>query len=156
MLSFVFAVAWFGFNLGPMRRHERRAIEDAELYDPSHGDVPGETGENLPAREDGRVSDLIVPVLTLIGVTVAGALYLGITRTEGGLTALAVMENTDVILALFYGGLAPRRRRRAAAAPGDATGSGRAGRARRPALDDHRRDDRLPRVGDRRDHRRAR
>ena len=105
-LLFVFAVAWFGFNFGPMRRHERRAIEDAELYDPSHGAVPGETGQNLPIREDGRVSDLIIPVLTLIGVTVAGALYLGISRTEGALTALAVMENTDVILALFYGGLA--------------------------------------------------
>jgi tetracycline resistance efflux pump len=105
-LLFVFAVAWFGFNLGSMRRHERRAIEDGELYDASHGDVPGETGQNLPTREDGRVSDLIVPVLTLIGVTVAGALYLGISRTEGALTALKVMENTDVILALFYGGLA--------------------------------------------------
>jgi tetracycline resistance efflux pump len=45
-------------------------------------------------------------VLTLVGVTVLLALWLGITRTEGELTALQVLANTDVILSLFYGGLA--------------------------------------------------
>jgi tetracycline resistance efflux pump len=39
-------------------------------------------------------------------VTVGGALWIGIAGTEGALTPLQVLANADVILALFYGGLA--------------------------------------------------
>ncbi|MGH8866837.1 MAG: Na+/H+ antiporter NhaC family protein [Actinomycetes bacterium] len=105
-LLFVFAVAYFGFDFGPMRRHERRAVEEGVLFDPSAGTVPGETNQDLPARDDGRVSDLTLPVLTLIGFTVAGAIYIGISETDGAITPMQVLANTDVILALFYGGLA--------------------------------------------------
>ena len=105
-LLFVFAVAYFGLSFGPMRRHERRAIEDGVLYDETRGSVPGETSPKLPTRDDGRVSDLALPVLTLIGATVLIALWLGIANTDGPITPLQVLANTDVILALFYGGLA--------------------------------------------------
>src|SRR3712207_1120723 len=105
-ILFVFAVAYFGLNFGPMRRHERRALEEGELVDTSHGPVPGETDRNLPTREDGRVSDLVLPVATLIGVTVILALWIGISGTEGAITPMQVLANTDVIISLFYGGLA--------------------------------------------------
>ena len=105
-ILFVFAVAYFGLNFGPMRKHERRAVEDGALFDASHGPVPGEADRNLPTREDGRVSDLVLPVATLIGVTVIGALWIGISNTEGAITPMQVLANTDVIISLFYGGLA--------------------------------------------------
>ncbi|MGH3306604.1 MAG: Na+/H+ antiporter NhaC family protein [Nocardioides sp.] len=105
-LAFVFAVAYFGLSFGPMRRHDELATESGVLFDDSRGPVPGETGHNLPTSDNGRVTDLVLPVLTLIGVTVAGALWLGISNTDGPLTMMGVLENAEVIKALFYGGLA--------------------------------------------------
>jgi tetracycline resistance efflux pump len=105
-LLFVFTVAAFGLNFGPMRRHEERAVHDGDLWDQSRGSVPGEADRKLRQRSDGRVSDLLLPVGVLIGVTLALALWIGITGTDGELTAMQVLANTDVIKALFYGGLA--------------------------------------------------
>jgi len=105
-ILFVFAVAYFGLNFGPMRKHERRAVEEGTLFDASHGPVPGEASRNLPTREDGKVRDLMLPVATLIGVTLILALWIGISNTQGAITPMQVLANTDVIISLFYGGLA--------------------------------------------------
>jgi tetracycline resistance efflux pump len=105
-LLFVLPVAYFGLDFGPMRKHERRAVEDGVLFDASQGAVPGEADRDLPTRDDGRVSDLVLPVATLIGVTVVGALWIGISNTDGPITPMQVLANTDVIISLFYGGLA--------------------------------------------------
>jgi tetracycline resistance efflux pump len=105
-LVFVFAVAYFGLSFGPMRRHDELATERGVLFDDSHGPIPGEMSHDLPTGDNGRVGDLLLPVLTLIGITVAGALWLGISNTDGPLTTMGVLENAEVIKALFYGGLA--------------------------------------------------
>jgi len=99
-LVLVVAVAYLGLNFGPMRRHEERAVEEGVLVDASKGNVPGEASGDLPARSDGRVGDLVWPVVILIGVTVVLALWLGITRTEGSVTAMRILANTDVIFSL--------------------------------------------------------
>lgn len=104
-LLFVFCVAYFGFNFGPMRRHEKRAVEEGVLVDTSRGNPPGEAARNLPASEDGRVSDLILPVVTLIVTTLIGTVWIGVAATDGAITPMQVLANTDVILALFYAGL---------------------------------------------------
>jgi tetracycline resistance efflux pump len=105
-ILFVFAVAYFGLNFGPMRKHERRAVEEGDLVDTSHGFVPGEANRSLPTREDGKVRDLVLPVVTLIGVTLILALWIGISNTDGAITPMQILANTDVIISLFYGGLA--------------------------------------------------
>ncbi|MGY1706237.1 Na+/H+ antiporter NhaC family protein [Geodermatophilus sp. SYSU D00697] len=105
-LLLVIAVAWLTIDLGPMRRHERAAIERGVLFDDSRGAVPGETDRNLPTRGDGRIGDLLWPVATLLGVTVVGAVWLGIAGAEGSLSPMDILTNTDVILALFYGTIA--------------------------------------------------
>jgi tetracycline resistance efflux pump len=104
-LLFVFAVAYFRLDFGPMRRWEQRAITEGIVTGPSSGPVPGEMDESLPIRDDGKVADLVAPVLTLIGVTVAGTVWIGITETDGPVTPTAILANTNVILALFFGGL---------------------------------------------------
>lgn len=104
-LLFVFCVAYFGFDFGPMRKHEKRAIEEGTLVDTSRGAVPGEADRNLPTREDGRVSDLVLPVVILIVTAVIGTLWIGIAGTDGAITPMQVLANTDVIQALFYSGL---------------------------------------------------
>lgn len=104
-LLFVFAVAYFGFNFGPMRRHEKRAAEDGVLFDSTRGEPPGEADTNLPVDENGKVRDLILPVVILIGAAVIGTLWIGIAGTDGPVTPMQILANTDVILALFYAGL---------------------------------------------------
>jgi tetracycline resistance efflux pump len=97
------AVACFSIDFGPMRRHERAAVEKGVLFDASRGAVPGEADRNLQTRSDGRIGDLVWPVAVLTGVTIAWALWLGISRTEGALTFMEILVNTDVIVSLFYG-----------------------------------------------------
>src|SRR3712207_2833458 len=92
-ILFVFAVAYFGLNFGPMRKHERRAVEEGELVDTSHGFVPGEANRNLPTREDGKVRDLVLPVATLIGVTLILALWIGISNIDGAITPMQILAN---------------------------------------------------------------
>ncbi|MGH3345269.1 MAG: Na+/H+ antiporter NhaC family protein [Carbonactinosporaceae bacterium] len=105
-LLLVFAVAYFGINFGPMRKHEKLAREEGILFDASKGRVPGETDDQVPTRDDGKVGDLVTPVLTLIGATVVVAAWIGISRTDGAVTPMTVLANTDVILSLAIGGLA--------------------------------------------------
>jgi tetracycline resistance efflux pump len=105
-ILFVIAVAYLGITFGPMRKHERRALEEGELYDASQGPVPGEADRNLHTRDDGKVRDLTLPVATLVGVTLILALWIGISNTDGPITPMQVLANTDVIISLFYGGLA--------------------------------------------------
>ncbi len=104
-ILFVFAVAYIGLNFGPMRKHEERALEEEVLVDTSHGAVPGEADQDLPMQEDGKVRDLVLPIATLIEVTVFGALWIRISNTDGAITPMQILANTDVIISLFHGGL---------------------------------------------------
>lgn len=104
-LLLVFTVALLGLDFGPMRKHEERAVRENQLWDVESGSVPGEADPRLQQRSDGRVRDLLLPVATLMAVTLVIALWIGITGTDGELTAMQVLANTDVIIALFYGGL---------------------------------------------------
>lgn len=103
----VVATALLSINIGPMRRHERRAIETGELYDTAQGPAPGETDDaSLPPREDGRVSDLLLPVGTLLGVTFVVSMAIGITGSAGEVTLLNILANTNVIQSLLIAGAA--------------------------------------------------
>ncbi|RFU67628.1 Na+/H+ antiporter NhaC family protein [Peribacillus saganii] len=97
----VFIVAYFGINVGQMRQDEKRAIDEGILFDTTRGKIPGAEDSKLPSRKDGKVADLLLPVLTLIVVTVLSAIWIG---SEGSTSALELLKNTDVISALIYGG----------------------------------------------------
>lgn len=100
----VFAVAYWKLDIGPMRTHELRAMETGVLVDNEKGPVPGESGE-AKARVEGKVADLLIPILTLITATVFFMVLTGIQASEGEAGLLAIFENTDVAAALLYGGL---------------------------------------------------
>lgn len=102
-LLLAIATAVLSLEFGSMRRHERAAVEDGLLVDHSRGPVPGETDTTLEARGDGRVGDLLWPVLVLTGVTVVCALWIGIANTEGPLGPMEILTNTDVIVSLLVG-----------------------------------------------------
>jgi tetracycline resistance efflux pump len=99
----VFVAAYFGINVGQMRRDEQRAIEEGILFDTKRGKIPGAEDSKLPSRKDGTMADLVLPVLTLLIVTVTSAIWIG---SEGSTSALDLLKNTDVITALVYGGTA--------------------------------------------------
>ncbi|UPQ87010.1 Na+/H+ antiporter NhaC family protein [Vibrio sinaloensis] len=111
-LLMVFAVAWFGLDIGKMRDHEIAASrgqgfakEQAEDSQEAH-----ELNEELDIVESsgGKVSDLVLPIVLLIVATVASMLYTGgqaLAADGVAFNLLGAFENTDVGMSLIYGGL---------------------------------------------------
>jgi tetracycline resistance efflux pump len=104
-LLMAFMVAYFGINLGQMRRDEKRAVEEGVLFDTSRGVVPGQSDNKLPARKDGKVIDLMLPVITLVVATIVIALWIGFRNIEGQITGSGILSNMDITTGLVYGSL---------------------------------------------------
>ncbi|MED3645297.1 Na+/H+ antiporter NhaC family protein [Halalkalibacterium halodurans] len=103
-IGLVFAVAWYNLDVGAMKIHETKAVETGELLDAAKGPAPGEQ-DQVKVVKQGRVSDLILPIVALVIGTVTFMITTGIQGTEGTVTILSIFENTDVARALVYGGL---------------------------------------------------
>ena len=100
----VFIVALFKFDIGPMRIHEKRAIEKGELLNPDQDHVPGDLGDIFQPHKQGRVFYLLIPIIVLVVATVSAMLITGANASEGNVTILSMFANTDVNLSLFAGG----------------------------------------------------
>lgn len=90
-------------DIGPMKKHERRALEDGILFDSSKLGVPGETGDQLDELT-GRVRDLVLPIVILVAATIVFMVITGAQNAET-VTVLSVFAETDVSASLVYGGL---------------------------------------------------
>ena len=53
----VFFLAWTNFDLFEMKKHEKRATETGQLFDPDK-EIPGQLKEEFPVHAHGRVRDL--------------------------------------------------------------------------------------------------
>lgn len=102
----VFIVAIFKADIGPMRKHEERALKTGELIDPENSKVPGDLSDSIDSHQGGRVYHLILPILVLIIVTIFSMLVTGAMETEGEVTILSMFANTNVNLSIVIGGLA--------------------------------------------------
>lgn len=92
----VFVVAYFAFDIGPMARHEKLALEQAN-----------EEQELVP-HSKGHVRNLILPILTLIIATVAMMMYTGnqvLAADNKPFDVLGAFENTTVGISLVVGGV---------------------------------------------------
>ncbi|MBN6065046.1 Na+/H+ antiporter NhaC family protein [Aggregatibacter actinomycetemcomitans] len=92
----VFFVAYFSFDIGSMARHERLALEAADAQEETLSGV------------NGHVRNLILPILTLIIVTVAAMMYTGnqaLAADGKPFTILGAFENTTVGVSLVTGGV---------------------------------------------------
>ena len=99
----VWLVIIFRIDLGAMRREERRALTEGQLFDPSD-DVPGQLSEDLPIQDPGARRALIVPfALLILGV------FLGIAATgyqaSDSWDVFDILEETDPSASLLVGGL---------------------------------------------------
>ncbi|CQR46552.1 Malate-2H(+)/Na(+)-lactate antiporter [Paraliobacillus sp. PM-2] len=102
----VFIVALFNFNFGLMRKHEETAISTGELYDKTKGNIAGDLQSELTPHKNGKMRHLLLPIGTLVLITVIVMLITGYLATEGQVTIFTLFANTDVNLSLFIGGLA--------------------------------------------------
>ncbi len=107
LLTFVFiiAIVLMKFDYGPMKKHEKNALENGDLFT-FGGEVSG--GEEAEAgNEKGRVVDLILPIVLLIIVSVFALVYVG--GFFGGDYAgdfIGSFGNTDATVGLPLGGVA--------------------------------------------------
>ncbi|WP_042222676.1 Na+/H+ antiporter NhaC family protein [Oceanobacillus manasiensis] len=102
----VFIVAYFKLDIGPMRTHEKRAMETGELVDPEQKNVPGDLGNKITAHNNGKIYHLLVPIVVLILATVLAMIYTGADASGSNVTILTIFSNTNVNLSLFVGGVA--------------------------------------------------
>lgn len=98
-LVFIIAITLMQFDYGSMRLHEANARLHGDLYTiGDHNEVP----EIAPSSK-GTVSDLLVPMLLLIGCCVIGLIYVG--GFFSGETFVNAFANTDATVGLPWGAL---------------------------------------------------
>ncbi|CAM3203530.1 Na+/H+ antiporter NhaC family protein [Filibacter tadaridae] len=102
-LAMVVFLAFTNFDLFEMKKHEQRATETGELYDPEK-EIPGQLKEDFPIHKHGRVRDLVLPIVALVAVTFAMMVWTGYVA-GGSMNIWSIFENTDVPKALLTGGL---------------------------------------------------
>ena len=101
LLTFVFiiAICVMGFDYGSMAMHEYNALYKDDLY--TTGDRVDESNEDF--NENGKVIDLLLPILVLIGVSVFALIYNG--GIFEGKSFVDAFADTDATVGLPWGGL---------------------------------------------------
>ena len=98
----VFVVAVTNLEFGPMASAEKRALQKGELFaEESKEEIPGQDITDLSISERGRVSDLLLPIITLIAVTIIAMLYTG-GYFDNGISFRDAIGDSDVATALLY------------------------------------------------------
>ncbi|MBO5898573.1 MAG: Na+/H+ antiporter NhaC family protein, partial [Clostridia bacterium] len=98
-LVFIVALTMMKFDYGPMRTHEANALLHGDLY--TSGDR-NESDEQVSSSR-GRVIDLIVPILALIGISIFALPYVG--GMFDGKNIIDAFSETDATVALPWAGL---------------------------------------------------
>ena len=100
-IVFVIGLSLMRFDYGPMKRHERNALEKGDLFS-----VGGETAKSVEApvgSSRGRVIDLVLPVAILIVCCVIGMIYVG--GFFEGTDFISAFGATDASVGLPWGTL---------------------------------------------------
>lgn len=104
-LALVFCTAAMDLNVGPMAKHENAALSGS-LFDANKGNPPGAPA--LEEDKNGRVADLVAPILVLVLATLTAMIWTGnsaLAADNQVFSILGAFENTDVTLSLISGGL---------------------------------------------------
>ncbi|MCI6398370.1 Na+/H+ antiporter NhaC family protein [Lawsonibacter sp.] len=100
ILTMVFIIIMTALNVdyGPMKTHEDNAAK-GDLYTTPERPFAG--AEEMKFNPNGKVIDLIIPVIILIIGCVGGLIYAG--YLNGGTTLLDMFANTDAFFGLPFG-----------------------------------------------------
>lgn len=102
-LVFVISIILFDNDFGPMKKYEKRAMETGELGAVKTSKITAEDG-----NPEGKVIDLIFPILVLIAVSVLSLVYVGgffDPASEYYRDFVNAFANTDSSVALAMGSL---------------------------------------------------
>ena len=75
MLVFIIAITLMNFDYGSMKLHERNAIEKGDLFTSGKDNISD--AEKIEENPNGKVIDLVLPVVVLVISAVIGLLYVG-------------------------------------------------------------------------------
>ena len=100
-LVFIIAIVMMKFDYGPMKLHEKNAIEHGDLY--TTGDRVDKEMAQEPYSEKGRVLDLVLPIIVLIVFSVIGLIYVG--GFWDGSSFIDAFANTDAYVGLPWGAM---------------------------------------------------
>ena len=103
-LAMVFCTAAMDLNVGAMAAQENDA-SGGTLYDLRKGTPPG--APMLEEAENGKVSDLVLPILVLVVATLGAMIWTGHSGLQANslpFSLLGVFEHADVALSLVTGG----------------------------------------------------
>ena len=97
-MVFIIMMTCLNIDYGPMKKHEDNAAK-GDLY--TTPERPYADAEEMKFNPNGKVMDLILPVVVLIICCVIGLIYAG--WLAGGTTILEMFANTDAFFALPFG-----------------------------------------------------
>ena len=100
-LVFIVAIVLMKFDYGPMKLHEKNAMEHGDLY--TTGDRVDKEMATEPYSEKGRVLDLVLPIIVLIVFSVIGLIYVG--GFWDGSSFIDAFANTDAYVGLPWGAM---------------------------------------------------
>ncbi|MBR3708959.1 MAG: Na+/H+ antiporter NhaC family protein [Lentisphaeria bacterium] len=102
LLTFVFiiGITLMKIDFGPMALHEKNALEKGDLFT-SGGEV--DNGVRTEQNERGKVLDMLIPVILLIGISVFALIYVG--GFLEGKDFVTAFSDTDATVALPWGAL---------------------------------------------------
>lgn len=86
------------FDYGPMKRHERNAIERGDLFTSGQTMTPV---EEVKGNDRGRVIDMLFPIICLIVCCIIGMIYTG--GFFEGANVIEAFSNSDASLGLALG-----------------------------------------------------
>ena len=99
-LVFIVVMTCLNIDYGPMRKHENKAAK-GDLYTTPERPFAGV--EEMKFNPNGKVIDLVLPVLVLVGCCVGSMVYVG--YQNGGTDLITAFANTSAFDALPLGSL---------------------------------------------------
>src|SRR5699024_11435831 len=101
-LGVVIVLAWKQSDFGLMRKHEEHAIETGQVVYTQVKNATSERKDKI--SQNGKITDLLVPIIVLFIATIAFIYWSGKQNTEAGGSLIDIFGEADVSLALLLGG----------------------------------------------------
>ena len=99
-------LAFGKFDYGPMKLHEKNAVEKGDLFTSGAQEFLDSVTEDKNANPKGKVIDLVLPVVFLVIACVIGMIYSGgffDAEAEGYKNFIISFSNSDASVGLLYG-----------------------------------------------------
>ena len=99
-------LAFAKFDYGPMKTHEKNAVEKGDLFTSGGEEFMDSVTEDKNANPKGKVMDLVLPVAFLVFACVIGMIYSGgffDSASEGYKNFIIAFSNSDASVGLLYG-----------------------------------------------------